>query len=65
MPSDPPISFESALRAEVRTNVVCMLCPSNGDVLATPLTQTDMHDIFIQPDYYRYTGHGLSFTVKP
>ena len=37
MPSDPPISFESALRAEVRTNVVCMLCPSNGDVLATPL----------------------------
>ena len=26
---------------------------------------TDMHEIFVQPDYYGYTGHGLSFIVKP
>ena len=26
---------------------------------------TDIYEVFIRPDYYGYTGHGLSFTVKP
>ena len=36
IPPDPPISFCTS-RSEVRTNVVFMPCPSNGNVLATPL----------------------------
>ena len=28
------------------------------------LHHTDMHKLFVQPDYYGYHWHGLSFTVK-
>ena len=36
---DPPISFCTSLRSSYKRSVP-VLCPSNGDVLATPLTQS-------------------------
>ena len=36
MPPDPPISFCTS-RGSLYKRSVPMLCPSNGDVLATPL----------------------------
>ena len=39
MPPDPPIGF-STLRGSSYKRSVPMLCPSNGNVLATPLAQS-------------------------
>ena len=39
MPPDPPISFCTS-RGSSYERSVPMLCPSNGDVLATPLVHT-------------------------
>ena len=39
MPPDPPISFCTSCRSSYKHSVP-MLCPSNGEVLATPLVHT-------------------------
>ena len=40
MPPDPPISFCTLRESSYKRGVPAMLCPSNGDVLATPLLCT-------------------------
>ena len=33
--------------------------------LKCPHRHAALHEIFVQPDYYGYTGYGVSFIVKP